>query len=82
MNKRIEELAEQAVEEMDQEAFCEDMYIPDEYLEKFADLIVKECFAVMNNLEDELKQQFKWKRDEVIPTSGHIKKLSEHFGVE
>ena len=48
MNKRIKELAERAVEEMDQEAFSEAMYIPDEYLEKFAELIIKE---VINSID-------------------------------
>ena len=48
MNENIQALAERAVEEMDQEAFSEDMYIPDEYLEKFAELIIKE---VINSIE-------------------------------
>lgn len=43
MNKRIEELAEQATEEMDQEAFSEDMNIPAEWYQKFAELIVRDC---------------------------------------
>ena len=43
MNERIEQLAERATKEMDQEAFSEDMNIPAEWYHKFAELIVKEC---------------------------------------
>ena len=43
MNERIEQLAEQATEEMDPEAFSEDMNIPAEWYQKFAELIAKKC---------------------------------------
>ena len=42
MNENIQALAERAIEEMDQEAFHEDMVIPDEYVEKFAELLIRE----------------------------------------
>ena len=43
MNELIEHLAERATKEMDQEAFSEDMNIPAEWYQKFAELIVEEC---------------------------------------
>ena len=43
MNELIEHLAERATKEMDQEAFSEDMNIPAEWYQKFAELIVREC---------------------------------------
>ena len=43
MNERIEKLAEQAMDEMDPESFSEDVHIPTEWYQKFAELIVKEC---------------------------------------
>jgi hypothetical protein len=43
MNQRVRELAEQATIEMDPEAFSEDMNIPPEWYQKFAELIVQEC---------------------------------------
>jgi hypothetical protein len=46
MNELIEHLAEKATKEMDQEAFSEDMNIPPEWYEKFAELIVKECIEI------------------------------------
>ena len=57
-------------------------YHKDDVLEKFAELVIKECFSVMENLETDIKQQFAWKNTEVVCTSGHIKKLKEHFGIE
>ena len=49
---------------------------------EFAELIVRECVTTMTNLESDIKQQFPWKKEEVVSTSGHIQKLKEHFGVE
>ena len=46
MNERIEQLAERATKEMDQEAFSEDMNIPAEWYHKFAELIVQECMKL------------------------------------
>jgi hypothetical protein len=76
MNKRIEELAEQAVEEMDQEAFSEDMYIPEEWIQKFAELIVRECMeqASIGNMGGNNQ----WDKALTF-AADNIKK---HFGVE
>ena len=75
MNKRIEELAEQATEEMDQEAFSEDMNIPAEWYQKFAELIVKECLEMMgNNISGTFDSD--WDFDT------QVKYVKKHFGVE
>jgi len=77
MNERIRELAAQAWVDNDQLDACG--YTD---LEKFADLLVRECITTMTNLESDIKQKFPWKKEEVVSTSGHIQKLKEHFGVE
>ena len=46
MNERIEKLAEQAMDEMDPESFSEDVHIPTEWYQKFAELIVQECMKL------------------------------------
>ncbi len=79
MNDKIKELKQQAMVLVD-EGLGGGRFGLDE--EKYAELIIKECFFVMNQLEEDIKHQFNWKKDEVIPTSGHIKKLKEHFGIE
>ena len=72
MNERIEQLAERATKEMDQEAFSEDMNIPAEWYHKFAELIVQECLDVIN-------QSNGVGDDDVIKISKDVEK---HFGVE
>jgi hypothetical protein len=76
MNQKIRELAEQADCKIDRLGYGEGD------LEKFAELIVRECITTMTNLESDIKQQFPWKKEDVVSTSGHIQKLKEHFGVE
>jgi hypothetical protein len=81
MNERIRELARQAgFEHPDHVGTCE-IYAYFDH-EKFAELIVRECITTMINLESDIKQQFPWKKEDVVSTSGHIQKLKEHFGVE
>jgi len=46
MNERIEQLAQQAAEEMEQDEFSEDMNIPAAWYQKFAELIIQECAAL------------------------------------
>ena len=67
MNELIEHFAERATKEMDQEAFSEDMNIPVEWYQKFAELIVREC---ANFLKDTMDDHFA------------AEQLVEHFGVE
>ena len=67
MNERIKELAEQALNEY-KATYHNEAKIPESYLEKFAELIVRECadFVAQNTLEDQ----------------GMWGKIVRHFGVE
>jgi len=72
MNERIKDLAEQ----------CYHRY--SEYnidLEKFAQLIVQECIAVMDITAKEAKEHHVYIDDDV-PTSTHQYKIKQHFGVK
>jgi hypothetical protein len=65
MNKRLQQLKEQA-------EFVGDRYaLPDEFAEKFAELIVRECADIV---ADEV--------DHREPASTYVDKIREHFGVE
>ena len=86
MNELIEHLAERATKEMDQEAFSEDMNIPAEWYQKFAELIVKECVDVIRK-EVSLKYKDGGETEEFM--GGHYAssllarvKIKRHFGVE
>jgi len=66
MNERIKELAEQAG------------FIPDAFLAKFAELIVREC-------ADKIERDYKYERGEDtkwITAFGIACDLKQHFGVE
>jgi hypothetical protein len=80
MNERIKELALQAGFQWTKFGLV--ARFPESNPEKFAELIVRECITTMINLESDIKQQFPWKKEDVVSTSGHIQKLKEHFGVE
>lgn len=71
MNERIEKLAWQAMDEMDPESFSEDVHIPTEWYQKFAELIVRECLGIID--------------EEGSHEGGSIRSMEaikEHFGVE
>ena len=62
MNDRIRQLAEQAFDKANNGTIS-DIKIPKEFIEKFAELIVRECGAVALNIgsgdiEDELLKHF------------------------
>jgi adenosyl cobinamide kinase/adenosyl cobinamide phosphate guanylyltransferase len=82
MNERIKELAEQTGYIWRTSGEPQIYEFTPEKLEKFAELIVRECITTMTNLESDIKQKFPWKKEEVVSTSGHIQKLKEHFGVK
>jgi hypothetical protein len=69
MNERIQELAEQAFDKANNGTIS-DIKIPKEFIEKFAELIIKECAA-------EADKQTIYCRG--IPWGRWIK---EHFGVK
>jgi len=94
MNKRIQELFDKAVSDVDYirddeytNLELQKMYIPDCFAERFAELLVRECARISKETCNELKA------DETIQmpalkTSVNLyqatlrNKLDEHFGVE
>jgi hypothetical protein len=75
MNERIEKLAERATEEMNPEAFSEDMNIPTEWYHKFAELLIQECMTVCQKIDKE------YDGEDVLAT-WCATEIGKHFGVE
>jgi hypothetical protein len=73
MNKQINELAEQCA------------YSPTPHFwfnyEKFAELIVRECVAVMRSTSSKADAQNTYMCDDV-PTTVHIINIEKHFGIK
>ena len=82
MNERIKELAEQALNEYTA-TYHNEAKIPEAYLKKFAELIVRECAKAAYKYTDDSKNYEHY--DDIgwdcLPgdLQSHIK---EHFGVE
>ena len=86
MNKRIREIAEQAVKDVDvvheDNPFNEElakMYIPNVFIERFAELIVQECADLCSKYGDRVEYN--------RPNSGYeawecADIIKQHFGVE
>jgi hypothetical protein len=75
MNKRIQQLAEQAEDWADNQNFYESDY-RDYFMEKFAELIVAECVSICQDVDGE---------DNIDARSGRqdcAAEIREHFGVE
>ena len=66
MNERIKILADKAIEDMPGA-----WNIPDEFCEKFAELIVRECVDIVDNAVTHRE-----------PASTYVNKIKQHFGVE
>lgn len=79
MNEQIEKLAEQAASNYTQNFKWE--YLPEidkQILEKFAELIVKECIRTIQlGITRDVQTTEKYLR-----SMRHIKDIKEHFGVE
>ena len=82
MNKRIRELVKQSGGEfwqrLENDAVNPEAYItfdPPESLEKFAELIVKECLSIVEPTEDSGDE---W----CVTLKGTAQEIKEHFGVE
>lgn len=75
MNERIQEINLDAIREVfdgpDPDGDIERMYIPDEYVRVFAELIVRECSRY-------IEDKFDFCGDEIIIAESVLK----HFGVE
>lgn len=81
MNERIRELAEQAGAAtilFNREGHY---YIIKPELQKFAELIIKECLDVMDTTSKKALEQFTYMGDDV-PTFHHQFEIKKHFGVE
>jgi len=72
MNERIYELFEQALKEFNQEHEYATYIVPDPIKEKFAELIVRECARISNEVDYTMTNQG--------PASAQA--FMEHFGVE
>jgi len=73
MNRQIQELAEQAFDKAN-DGTISDIKIPKEFIEKFAELIVKEC--------GEVAYKAYWDNPETIRGIHIQEKIKHHFGVE
>lgn len=71
MNERILELADKAIEDMPGA-----WNIPDEFCEKFAELIVQECIEAIQN--ESMNSCDDWERGLRIAEGA----IAKHFGVE
>ena len=69
MNERFEQMMLEATKDMPQ-----GYYVPGEYFQKFAELIVRECMAVAKDHTPETEEcEYTWLIHD---------KIKEHFGVE
>ncbi len=71
MNNLIKQLAEQAFNEYES-VYKSDANIPTEFTEKFAELIVKECARISNEVDYTMTNQ----------GAASAQAFMEHFGVE
>lgn len=69
MNTRIQELADQAKRQVPQGILSPDLWI-EQYNQKFAELIVRECCQMMIDLEVK------------YPANLTVQEIKKHFGVE
>ena len=76
MNERFEQMMLEATKDMPQ-----GYYVPGEYFQKFAELIVRECISVMDNTAKEAQENFTY-MDNDVPTTAHQFEIRKHFGVE
>ena len=92
MNKRIQELAEQAEAHYRANVLGASMYKtpPIKLMEKFAELIVRECVQVAVEQKQWVEKQQpvfnydddKWDRARIQQSQHIVDKIREHFGVE
>ena len=78
MNERIRELAEQAFDKANNGTIS-DIKIPKEFIEVFAELVVKECVSIVAKRKNQAIDD-NWNVDEAMSMAEMD--LEEHFGVE
>ena len=80
MNPRIQELEQQALSIVlngnDPDSDVDKMYIPSEFTKKFAELIVRECVAICQDIDGEDNTDARSGRQDCAV------EIREHFGVE
>ena len=77
MNKRLEQMMWKAAEDMPQ---C--YYVPPQFWEKFAELIVQECVSVINTEAAEHEDDDEYERAWKMGTEFAVYQIKQHFGVE
>jgi phage portal protein BeeE len=77
MNKRIIELADKAIEDVPNAW----MNIPDEFCQKFAELIVRECIEIGDNYQEILRNEPECYNCRKV-AYGIVDKIKQRFGVE
>ena len=80
MNERIKELAKQAEDHADSQGFFVTINFASDYqdclMEKFAELIVRECVAICQDIDGEEDAMARCGRQDCVA------EIKEHFGVE
>ena len=74
MNERFEQIMLEATKDMPQ-----GYYVPGEYFQKFAELIVRECMTICKEHPSRIVSN-NWVADAVAPDI--VSQFEEHFGVE
>ena len=84
MNKRIRELAEQALEEFKAENKYATIIVPNPLQEKFAELIVRECLGIVNKIVPPGYEDYPDYRDQIEQSFRRecATEIRKHFGVE
>lgn len=84
MNERIKELGRQAMSDVmngsDPYGDADKMYIPAEFMEKFAKLIVQECALTLYKSAVRDKQAGFAHEAKVMELAGHM--IKQHFGIK
>jgi len=81
MNERIRRLMEQAVISIDGQTFGK-TYIPDEFTEKFAELIVRDCLDIAFEVRGKPATDTHYVIGYDRACEKMISGIREHFGVE
>ena len=84
MNERIKELAEQAMSDVREEAYPEERsWGMDDVMEKFAELLIKECINQCNKNDPRPDAYSDWEEfAESRKVRECITSIKKHFGVE
>ena len=69
MNKVLDEMAAEVINGLSNDT--EEYYIPDEFIEKFGEFIVKMCAEIVEDLKDHR-----------VPASEYADNIREHFGIK